>query len=86
MPRLNVHTNQILAHTFSHGTLDSVCVPCATVFGPTQFRASNFYQLLSGLIEPAPFFFRLGVSPEEYSFFGGDLDFLFGFFLGMFRH
>ena len=24
MPRLNVHTNQILAHTFSHGTLDSV--------------------------------------------------------------
>ena len=22
--RLNVHTNQILAHTFSHGTLDSV--------------------------------------------------------------
>ena len=24
VPRLNVHTNQILAHTFSHGTLDSV--------------------------------------------------------------
>ena len=24
MLRLNVHTNQILAHTFSHGTLDSV--------------------------------------------------------------
>ena len=24
MSRLNVHTNQILAHTFSHGTLDSV--------------------------------------------------------------
>ena len=24
MPRLNVHTDQILAHTFSHGTLDSV--------------------------------------------------------------
>ena len=41
---------------------------------------------LSGLIEPAPFFVRLGVSPEECSSFGGDLDFLFGFFLGMFRH
>ena len=24
VPRLNVHTNQILPHTFSHGTLDSV--------------------------------------------------------------
>ena len=24
MPRLNVQTNQILAHTFSHGPLDSV--------------------------------------------------------------
>ena len=24
VPRLNVHTNQILVHTFSHGTLDSV--------------------------------------------------------------
>ena len=24
VPRLNVHINQILAHTFSHGTLDSV--------------------------------------------------------------
>ena len=24
VPRLNVHTNQILAHIFSHGTLDSV--------------------------------------------------------------
>ena len=24
VPRVNVHTNQILAHTFSHGTLDSV--------------------------------------------------------------
>ena len=24
VPRLNVHTNQILAHTFSHGTLDSI--------------------------------------------------------------
>ena len=24
VPRLNVHTNQILAHTLSHGTLDSV--------------------------------------------------------------
>ena len=24
VPRLNVHNNQILAHTFSHGTLDSV--------------------------------------------------------------
>ena len=24
VPRLNVHTNQILAHTFSHGTLDFV--------------------------------------------------------------
>ena len=24
VPRLNVHTNQILAHTFSHDTLDSV--------------------------------------------------------------
>ena len=28
VPRLNVHTNQILAHTFSHGTLDFV-VSCA---------------------------------------------------------
>ena len=24
VPRLNVHTNQILVHTFSHGTLDFV--------------------------------------------------------------
>ena len=24
VPRLNVHTNQILVHTFSHDTLDSV--------------------------------------------------------------
>ena len=24
VPRLNVHINQILVHTFSHGTLDSV--------------------------------------------------------------
>ena len=24
VPRLNVHTNQILAHTFSHGTLDNI--------------------------------------------------------------
>ena len=24
VPRLNVHTNQILGHTFSHVTLDSV--------------------------------------------------------------
>ena len=24
VPRLNVHTNQILGHTFSRGTLDSV--------------------------------------------------------------
>ena len=23
VPKVNVHTNQILAHTFSHGTLDS---------------------------------------------------------------
>ena len=28
VPRLNVHTNQILAHTFSHGTLDSVTRAC----------------------------------------------------------
>ena len=24
VPRLNVHTNQIIVHTFSHGTFDSI--------------------------------------------------------------
>ena len=30
VPRLNVHTNRILVHTFSHGTLDSVSVSMET--------------------------------------------------------
>ena len=30
VPRLNVHTNQILVHTFSHGTLDSLCLEKST--------------------------------------------------------
>ena len=46
VPRLNMHTNQILAHTFSHGTLDSV------VFGAIHTLVTVCEGLLISLAIP----------------------------------